>query len=206
MRFTLASATLAAALASVASAANTIQVQVGQGALAFTPSSVNATTGDMIQFIFNPKNHTVTQSTFAAPCQAMANGIDSGFMPVAANATQVPSMMVTINSTDPVWFYCRQPGHCGQGMVFAVNPTANKSFAAFQSAAKGSSTGTGTGTSGSSTAGSTSPTTTPDGSGGASAPSASASTTSNGKNGAVAIGAQAGSLLAVVGVVAGLLL
>lgn len=29
----------------------------------------------------------------------------------------------------------RRPSHCGQGMVFAVNPTAAKSFDAFQAAA-----------------------------------------------------------------------
>ena len=105
MHFTLAPAILA--LATVASA-TTFQVNVGQNGLEYTPSTVNASVGDTVEFIFHPKNHTVTQSTFAAPCQPMANGIDSSFQPVPANATQGPSMSVPVNSTDPVWFYCRQ--------------------------------------------------------------------------------------------------
>jgi plastocyanin len=105
MHFTFAPAVLA--LATIASAAN-IQVDVGLNGIAFTPSSANATTGDTVQFIFHPKNHTVTQSTFAAPCQAMANGIDSGYRPVDANASQAISMIVPVNSSDPLWFYCKQ--------------------------------------------------------------------------------------------------
>lgn len=109
MRFAIASATLAV-LATTVSAAQ-IQVQVGASGLAFSPSSVNASQGDTIQFVFNPKNHTVTQSTFAAPCAPMSGGIDSGFMPVGANATTVPSMTITVNDTTPLWFYCKQTGY-----------------------------------------------------------------------------------------------
>ena len=29
-------------------------------------------------------------------------------------------------------FYCRQKGHCGKGMTFSINPTANKTQAMFQ--------------------------------------------------------------------------
>lgn len=36
-------------------------------------------------------------------------------------------MLITLSG-----MYCRQTGHCGKGMVFAINPTADKSFAAFQ--------------------------------------------------------------------------
>jgi hypothetical protein len=32
-------------------------------------------------------------------------------------------------------FYCRQTGHCGKGMTFSINPTANKTQAMFQSMA-----------------------------------------------------------------------
>ena len=75
-------------------------------------------------------------------------------------------------------------------MVFAVNPTAAKSFDAFQAAAEGSSSSSG---SASTAAASGSA---------ASAPSASAST----PNGAIRYSGNAASLLAVGGVVAGLLL
>jgi len=195
MRFTVASAALA--LATVASAV-TIPVTVGQNGLSFTPSSVNASAGDQIEFVFYPKNHTVTQSTFANPCQAMSNGTDSGFMPTnSTSGSQQPGVIVTINSTDPVWFYCRQATHCTQGMVFAVNPTANKTFAAFQAAANAS---------GSSSSGGNSSTPSTSGSGSGSAASSAPSSSSTGKNGAIIVGVRAGGLLAAVGLVAGLLL
>lgn len=85
--------------------------------------------------------------------------------------------------------------HCTQGMVFALNPTANKTFAAFQAAAKGSSSSPSA--SGSAAGSATA----------AAAPSASSSSSSGqGGNGAVATGVRAGSLVAAVGFVAGLLL
>jgi len=192
MHFTLAPAVLA--LATVVSA-TTFQVNVGQNGLAYTPPTVNASVGDTVEFIFHPKNHTVTQSTFAAPCTPMSNGIDSNFQFVPTNATQGQSMTVMVNSTDPVWFFCRQTGHCQSGMVFAINPSVNKTFAAFQAAANSSGSST---SSASSPAGSAT--------GASAAPSSSSSSSSSGKNGAVAVGAQAGSLLAAVGFVAGLLL
>jgi hypothetical protein len=93
--------------------------------------------------------------------------------------------------------------HCEQGMVFAINPTANKSFAAFQSAAKASSAD--------GTPASTSNTTTGTGSGsgsgsGSSTSSAPTSSSSSKSNGAVTAGARAGGLLAMVGFAAGILL
>ena len=49
-------------------------------------------------FAFFPqsKNHTVTQSSFATPCELLTNattgaqGFDSSYVPVAANATENP--------------------------------------------------------------------------------------------------------------------
>jgi hypothetical protein len=29
---------------------------------------------------------------------------------------------VMVNSTDPIWFYCGQVGHCQGGMVGVINP------------------------------------------------------------------------------------
>jgi plastocyanin len=219
MRFALASAAIAT-LATVASAAN-FEIRVGNGSLTFNPPQVNATTGDTLQFIFYPKNHTVTQSTFKAPCQPMAGGADSNYQPVPVNATSSPSWTIMVNSTDPQWFYCKQTtycllpvfildhfeltnlhcSHCQQGgMVFALNPTAEKSFAAFQATAKASAadgtppassntTGTGTGTNAGTGTGA----------------AATSSSTSN-PNGAVATGGRAGGLLAVVGIAASILL
>ena len=108
------------------------------------------------------KNHTVTQSSFNAPCRSLTStstsgqvGFDSGFMPVSANATAFPTFTVRVNDTAPIWAYCRQVGHCGQGMVFAANAveSGSNTFEAFVSLAKQLN---GTSSSGSNTTSSTS--------------------------------------------------
>lgn len=190
MRFSITAAVLSA-LPLLASAANqTIMVGANNG-LTFDPPSVNASVGDTLTFQFMSKNHTLTQSTFAAPCSNISDsGIDSGFQAVATNATSIPSFSFTVNDTSaPMWFYCRQTGHCAKGMVFAVNPTAAKSFDAFQLAANSTGSTASTSASASGSA--------------ASASSTAASTTANG---AMSHGVRAGAVLMGLGVVAGLVL
>ncbi|KAM6500344.1 Cupredoxin [Amanita muscaria] len=182
-------------VATAVSAAN-IAVQVGpSGALTYTPTNVNASVGDTIIFTFEAKNHTVTQSSFTQPC-VNAGGINSGFEPVTAGAT-MPTFQFTVNSTDPLWFYCAQTSpssHCKAGMVFAVNPTASKTFAQFQSNAETGSSSSGSSSGVSSGSGATNTAT----------GSATAATTSSTGNAAVMIGSNFGGLLTVVGLVAGL--
>jgi plastocyanin len=127
------------------SGGKTIEVTVGgPGALSFSPSRVSANPGDTVKFTFNVKNHTVTQSSFSAPCVPLTdkttgkNGFDSGYMPVGSGATNLPTYSITINDTTPIWAYCAQGNHCGSGMVFAVNSdeSSGRNFAAFQGLAK----------------------------------------------------------------------
>jgi len=119
-------------------AATIHDVQVGaDGQLAFSPEAISAQPGDQVVFHFNPKNHTVTQSSFANPCGQKPGGFDSGFEPVMANQTQ-PTFAITVNDTQPIWVFCEQTGHCGKGMVFAVNCGADgsqNSFTNFKNAA-----------------------------------------------------------------------
>jgi len=195
MRFSAVAAALVLAV-TVSAQQNFTVIVGGNDTVTYSPSSVNASVGDTIAFQFQTKNHTVTQSTFAAPCQNMTTptaGIDSGFMAVAANASLFPEWSFTItNASTPLWFYCRQTGHCQQGMVFAVNPTAAKSFAAFQAAAK-ASTPDGSPSSSGSSSGS---------SGTAASSTPSASTT----NGAMRHSGSAAIVLAVMGITASILL
>jgi len=142
MRFSAVSAFLGLAACVYA---ETINVMVAQnGTLTFTPSSVTANEGDVIAFQFLAGNHTVTQSTFTDPCTMLTTpspGIDSGFQPVSADATMVPQYSFSVtNASSPLWFYCRQGRHCEAGMVFAVNPTADKTFDAFKAKATGTNT------------------------------------------------------------------
>lgn len=77
-------------------------------------------------------------------------------MPASANATTFPTFTVQVNDSSPIWAYCRQATHCGQGMVFAVNAdetgSSGKSFEAFQASAIRLN-GTGSNSTGSSTSG-----------------------------------------------------
>ncbi|KAI0341624.1 hypothetical protein BDW22DRAFT_255984 [Trametopsis cervina] len=136
------SALLPAVLSIGSALATTFNVTVGaNGALAFSPSSLsNVSLGDVVAFQFVGGNHSVTQSSFGAPCQNLSsNGLDSGFQDITAGSNMAMEYSVTINDTSaPLWFYCRQTipkNHCQTGMVFAVNPTPEKTFAAFQAAA-----------------------------------------------------------------------
>lgn len=98
----------------------------------------------MVQFQFAPANHTVTQSTFAEPCQPIAlnlpgtKGFYSGFMPVTAQATSTPTYTIMINNTTPIWIYCSQGKHCQAGMTMVINQaaTGNKTLEAFKALAK----------------------------------------------------------------------
>jgi len=121
-----------------------IDVQVGQTGLTFTPEAVLAQPGDQVVFHYHPKNHSVTQSSFASPCGRKDGGFDSGFQPVAANQTDnLPTFTFDVKDTNATWFYCAQAAntpasHCGSGMVFAVNcgpDGAPNSFTNFKKAA-----------------------------------------------------------------------
>jgi plastocyanin len=128
----------------VAQQVHVVQVGNANGTLAYSPEAISAQPGDQVVFHFNPKNHTVTQSSFAGPCSPKDGGFNSGFMPVAANVTDnFPTYTITVNDTQPIWVYCAQAAntpasHCGAGMVFAVNCGADgapNSFTNFKNAA-----------------------------------------------------------------------
>jgi plastocyanin len=150
MRFSTAA--LSTVLPALALAAN-FTVDVGLNGLAFTPTSITAAVGDIVNFVFHPKNHSVTQSLFTSPCTPAfdattgAQGFDSGFMPIA-NGSSAP-MPIKVTVATPLWFFCRQTvpaPHCStSGMTFAINPTADKTFAQFQANAKASASTAATG-------------------------------------------------------------
>jgi plastocyanin len=96
------------------------------GAKTFSPNNIKVAVGEMVQFQFAPKNHSVVQSTFDQPCQPVnqnsnVTGIFSGYMPVAANATSIPTFTILVNDTKPMWLYCSQATHCEDGMVMVIN-------------------------------------------------------------------------------------
>jgi len=118
------------------------QVIVGMnGTLTYNPSQMTVAQGGTVQFVFMSKNHTVYQSSFADPCTPLANGFQAPYFPIATDQTDnFPTITLQVTQTDPLWFYCAQTtgkNHCEAGMVGAINPTADKTFAAFQATAMG---------------------------------------------------------------------
>ncbi|KAJ7642926.1 Cupredoxin, partial [Mycena rosella] len=109
----------------------------------FNPNQITAPNGTVVTFQFTgiPGNHSVTQSSFDAPCQPLKGGFDSGWILIEAGTTAPPQWSINItNDQTPIWFFCKQlipSPHCTAGMVGVINvkPGAN-SFSAFQSAAE----------------------------------------------------------------------
>ncbi|KAF3905317.1 hypothetical protein ABW20_dc0108763 [Dactylellina cionopaga] len=124
------------ALASTAAAATTHKVAVGGSGLVFTPASLTAEVGDTIEWDFGGGDHTVTQADFSNPCNPITNGFNSGF-----TGSGAAKFSIVVTSSDPIWYYCAQAGHCQAGMVGVINPpTSGDTLAAFKSAAANADT------------------------------------------------------------------
>ncbi|EXJ68457.1 uncharacterized protein A1O5_08249 [Cladophialophora psammophila CBS 110553] len=126
-------------LGALASAA-TFDVNVGQNGFTYSPDTVHAAVGDTVNFHFYPGDHTVTQSPFDTPCQPVSgNAINSGT--INSNSGQASTMFsMRVNTTDAIWLYCGQVGHCAAGMAMVINPPSNgNTLAAYQKAASGQS-------------------------------------------------------------------
>jgi plastocyanin len=131
------SAAAAAATASTSTGSSPVIVKVGKDGLTFTPNSITAAVGTKIQFNFYPQNHSVVQSSFAAPCVPLAGGAFSGFMPVTSGLGP-SSFTMTVANTKPIWLYCSQAKHCETGMSMVINQAATgaNTLVAYQAAAK----------------------------------------------------------------------
>ncbi|KAF8212475.1 hypothetical protein K438DRAFT_2010693 [Mycena galopus ATCC 62051] len=130
----------AAAPSAPPSNATDINVNVSpNGQFMFDPAEIVAPVNATVTFWFpaSPTAHSVTQSSFDAPCTFLAAtsnnsaGFDSGL-------TTAKQFTITItNASEPIWFHCKQFTHCGMGMVGSINAPTNgtNTFAAFQAAA-----------------------------------------------------------------------
>ncbi|KAF2492394.1 Cupredoxin [Lophium mytilinum] len=144
-------ANTASATAAAAGQETVHVVQVGgsNGTTIFSPNNVIAAAGDLVQFQFNAKNHSVVQSTFDQPCvpiqNVMPNKTDAFFSGFMANnhtfgkAGVQLVYTIRVKDTKPIWFYCSQAKHCQSGMVGAINAAAsgNKTVQAFAALAAG---------------------------------------------------------------------
>lgn len=129
----------AAALVGAAFAADhKVIVSTKTGDLLYNPNNLTAAEGDTVTFHFWPKNHSVVQASFDKPCQPMANGFYSGFVPTSdTSALASTTFTYTVkNASAPIWFYCSQGKHCQNGMVGVINPPKSgaKTLEAFMNA------------------------------------------------------------------------
>jgi len=125
-------------------AVQVVKVSDKNGDLRFIPDNIQAPVGSMIQFQYYPKNHSVVQAGFAAPCVPLEQsnatagpGFFSGFMPVDAGSQTKPTFTIMVNTQAPIWFYCSQAKHCQGGMVGVINAVAGspKNIDTFRAAA-----------------------------------------------------------------------
>lgn len=112
------------------------------GALVFDPENVVAEIGDVIEWHFLPKNHSVAQSSFGQPCvpDAALGGASffSGFQPVTEG--QAPDVFqIVVEDKNPIWYYCAQTNgnHCQKGMAGVINQNFDSAntLAAYKKAA-----------------------------------------------------------------------
>ncbi|KAK7682631.1 hypothetical protein QCA50_014431 [Cerrena zonata] len=195
----LASSLVIAGLLSLAQAAvYTVTVGIvetdGQPGLGFDPSSIRPAAGDTITFTYalpeyikNPSvtQHSATQSTFENPCSKMDGGFDTGIQSTGSvNSNTGNSYDLTVNDTNPLWFFSAANSDCKSGMVLAVNPpiSGDQTAAAFQEKAK-SSSGTSTSSSPSSSSTSVSAQNSVTGTGTASSSSAASTATESANTG-----------------------
>ncbi|EAT80374.1 hypothetical protein HBI56_188350 [Parastagonospora nodorum] len=95
------------------------------GGLHFEPENVVAEIGDLVEFHFLPKNHTVVQSSFDKPCEPLANdkAVFSGFNFATMAGESKDVFTFQVSSKDPFWYYCSQTAgdHCQKGMSGVIN-------------------------------------------------------------------------------------
>ncbi|KAI9772615.1 MAG: hypothetical protein M1839_002428 [Geoglossum umbratile] len=185
-----------------------VSVDVGENGLVYTPDTITAAMGDQVQFTFYPQNHSVIQAAFSSPCNPLAGGIFSGFVPVSSGqSSQV--FAVDITNTNPIWLYCGQVQHCESGMVAVINPPSGaNTLDAFKANAKGAkgstpsggvsggsfiSPGSGSSSSTTSAGSSTTPSATSSATGTATSVSTTATATGNATSSVIGTGSASGT-------------
>lgn len=109
-------------------------VDVGEDGLKFDPQTLTAAKGDIVIFTFYP-SHDVAQASFSDPCKPSSNGFYGG--PFGQTDNGKKKFVYTVNSTDPIYYYCSVQKHCQSGMVGGINvPSDGDNIQKFADAAK----------------------------------------------------------------------
>ncbi|KAF6817792.1 extracellular serine-rich protein [Colletotrichum sojae] len=103
----------------------THSVVAGLGGLRFDPDNVVAEVGDVVEWHFLPRNHSIVQSNFADPCEPLADGTGffSGFEFFTPEGQADNVFQVVVEDKKTIWYYCAQNvgQHCKNGMVGVIN-------------------------------------------------------------------------------------
>lgn len=112
----------------------------GKKGKGFDPSAIHPIAGDVIAFEFNAGQHSVVESTFENPCTPKEGGFNTGVQSVdeslPVDADGLPQIRITINDTQPLFFFDQAGGLCQQGAVLSINPTAEQIGSVVANAAK----------------------------------------------------------------------
>ncbi|KAL6237065.1 hypothetical protein BDW75DRAFT_249534 [Aspergillus navahoensis] len=127
---------------SSAKATHTIQVGPKEDPHGYVPHSLNASVGDLIVFEFYPRNHSVVQADWKAPCMPadgdyFFSGIKNDFDEVNGQVVgELPTWNWTVDREEPTFFYCTGRDSCiGNGMVGVINPNKTQTWESQQKAA-----------------------------------------------------------------------
>ncbi|KAL4941622.1 hypothetical protein BDV06DRAFT_194027 [Aspergillus oleicola] len=112
-----------------AAATHTIQVGHKEDPHQYVPHELKAKVGDTVVFEFYPRNHSVVQADFMAPCMPadgdyFFSGIKNDFEEVNGQVVGgLPTWNWTVKSNAPTFFYCTGADSCiVNGMVGVINP------------------------------------------------------------------------------------
>jgi plastocyanin len=114
--------------------------------LHFEPENVVAEIGDLIEFHFLPKNHSIVQSSFDKPCAPLGGdqSVFSGFNFATMQGESTSVFTFQVKDKNPFWYYCSQPtgNHCQSGMSGVINQDfgSNKTLAVYKEKSKGTVT------------------------------------------------------------------
>ncbi|EON61249.1 hypothetical protein W97_00462 [Coniosporium apollinis CBS 100218] len=114
----------------VARAAATATIAVGRGdGHTFSPDNVKVNPGDVVKFEFFPAKHAVARAEYVFPCVpyestgAGKTGFFSGFFNSKEESNNPESWSITVNDTNPIYFYDSAPRLCLEHtMVGVINP------------------------------------------------------------------------------------
>ncbi|CAG5153848.1 uncharacterized protein ALTATR162_LOCUS3355 [Alternaria atra] len=111
-------------------------IKAGSGGFKFDPPELhNVSVGDIVKWEFYPRDHSVARAEFGSACVPYEyTGKDKvGFWSETQwvnNTNELTYFNVTINSTEPIFFYCAAPDSClKQHMVGVINPNSTQTLA-----------------------------------------------------------------------------